>query len=817
MRRFVIAFGILLALCLTAMPLAVAGPEDSEKKSGSQIDELEKELEKLQENIDKALARIRKLRGEESGTDRPQPKPMTQQKAQEVQQLWTRAMQLIQGGQYKEAIPVHRKLVAEMEEYGLYGQQFATAYYNLACCLALTGEKDEAFDALIRSVEEGFVDFEHITKDTDLDSLHDDPRWEKMLSKKDDYIEKARRRATQRQRPGSGPGMPGQRRGMGNPAMQKLQAMAQKAMELLQDRKLDEAIEAYIELLDEAKKAGVSGTGLAVHYYNLACAYSLNKNIDKAFKTLIQSVENGYVDFSHMDQDTDLNNMHDDKRWEELFSKKDEYIEKAQDKILEGFTKRFDAEDYLKDFDKEHNIIYMTNLGKGTLGAMKSQLNEYADLQWKGLFRHQFSRPLAILCLARADFAKLAPRGVGGFYQPANHVLVVPELSYTLIHEFTHALHNADQQRRRQTHPLWITEGLATLFETSVIKEDKIDCLLNPRLEVLRRAIKSGQAPGWDKFMEAGRGNFMRNASLNYAYTRYIFYYLWEKGILKDWYEAYSAGYKHDKTGKRAFEYVLNKKLEEAEKEWQEWVLAKPTAPSDMSVGRAFFGVGTEETDDGLKVINVVEGTGAEKAGLKVGDFILEFEGEKIESREVFMKSIQARRVGDKINVKVKREEEVLSLDIELTGRPANLARRPGGGRAPSTQPRPGRGETPRLDPGNLRPTIGARFRDTEDGVEIRSVFRNSTGAQAGLKAGDIIIEFDGEDVTDRAKLEELIGKCKLGDKVSIIIEREGEAIDMDVEIGGRMNRRSRQRGGSVPEGQREPEQPKVRRGAQKK
>jgi len=36
-----------------------------------------------------------------------------------------------------------------------------------------------------------------------------------------------------------------------------------------------------------------------------------------------------------------------------------------------------------------------------------------------------------------------------------------------LTHEFTHALHFADQEGRGQEHPIWIAEGLATLFESS--------------------------------------------------------------------------------------------------------------------------------------------------------------------------------------------------------------------------------------------------------------------------------------------------------------------------------------------------------------
>jgi hypothetical protein len=49
--------------------------------------------------------------------------------------------------------------------------------YNQACCLALKGDKDAAFDRLRTAVERGFRNFGHAEKDPDLAPLRDDPRW----------------------------------------------------------------------------------------------------------------------------------------------------------------------------------------------------------------------------------------------------------------------------------------------------------------------------------------------------------------------------------------------------------------------------------------------------------------------------------------------------------------------------------------------------------------------------------------------------------------------------------------------------------------
>src|SRR3954451_14931734 len=52
-----------------------------------------------------------------------------------------------------------------------------TNLYNMACLLALTKRANAAVDFLERSAEAGFTDFLHIAKDSDLDSLHDHPRF----------------------------------------------------------------------------------------------------------------------------------------------------------------------------------------------------------------------------------------------------------------------------------------------------------------------------------------------------------------------------------------------------------------------------------------------------------------------------------------------------------------------------------------------------------------------------------------------------------------------------------------------------------------
>jgi tetratricopeptide (TPR) repeat protein len=56
----------------------------------------------------------------------------------------------------------------------------AAAPYNAACCHALAGEPDKAFALLDQAVGLGFTDARGLEADTDLGSLHGDPRWGKL-------------------------------------------------------------------------------------------------------------------------------------------------------------------------------------------------------------------------------------------------------------------------------------------------------------------------------------------------------------------------------------------------------------------------------------------------------------------------------------------------------------------------------------------------------------------------------------------------------------------------------------------------------------
>jgi serine protease Do len=77
---------------------------------------------------------------------------------------------------------------------------------------------------------------------------------------------------------------------------------------------------------------------------------------------------------------------------------------------------------------------------------------------------------------------------------------------------------------------------------------------------------------------------------------------------------------------------------------------------------------------------------------------------------------------------------------------------------------------------------IGVRISDAKSsGVEITHVQPDSAAARAGLKAGDIIVQFDGERVRSSRQFVRLVQETPLGRAVSATVTRDGKRQDVQL------------------------------------
>ena len=88
---------------------------------------------------------------------------------------------------------------------------------------------------------------------------------------------------------------------------------------------------------------------------------------------------------------------------------------------------------------------------------------------------------------------------------------------------------------------------------------------------------------------------------------------------------------------------------------------------SGYETGRPREGIGLAETRYGLFITSVQKGSGAEKAGLKENDMILEVDGQKTTSTSEVNEIRDKKKPGEKLTFKILRESNTMEIDVELT------------------------------------------------------------------------------------------------------------------------------------------------------
>ncbi|MDF7669250.1 trypsin-like peptidase domain-containing protein [Lactobacillus sp. ESL0703] len=68
-------------------------------------------------------------------------------------------------------------------------------------------------------------------------------------------------------------------------------------------------------------------------------------------------------------------------------------------------------------------------------------------------------------------------------------------------------------------------------------------------------------------------------------------------------------------------------------------------------------------------------------------------------------------------------------------------------------------------------------------GIYIASVTKNGSAAIAGIKTGDVIVKVDGKKVTDVASLHSILYDHKVGDTVSLTVDRNGKTLDLRAKL----------------------------------
>lgn len=194
---------------------------------------------------------------------------------------------------------------------------------------------------------------------------------------------------------------------------------------------------------------------------------------------------------------------------------------------------------------------------------------------------------------------------------------------------------------------------------------------------------------------------------------------------------------------------------------------------------RSFLGVdGLESADGGAGALIVgiaAPETPVVRAGLIGGDIITSFDGKPVRDAEGMRKLLGETPVGKTVEVAYVRDgvagKTMLTTIAEKDSPGLKLFdRRPGG-----------------------RGDIGLNRRDLDRvsvpgmnifGVELGDINRNGPADLAGLREGDIVIEFNGNPIRTEGDLRYRIFEAVPGSTATAILIRGGERVEIPVKVG---------------------------------
>ena len=221
-------------------------------------------------------------------------------------------------------------------------------------------------------------------------------------------------------------------------------------------------------------------------------------------------------------------------------------------------------------------------------------------------------------------------------------------------------------------------------------------------------------------------------------------------------------------------------------------------------------------TQGGVVIEDVAEDSPASRAGIKKGDIVVEFDGERVRSVRQFTRLVQETPAGRKAQASVVRDGQRINVTVEpRDSNGFNVFGDLEGARVlgdfgrdfsfdiPAPPPRPARPATPAppalpavpafpdIDTFVWRTGSGlgisvdylsdqlAVYFGVKEGVLVTSIADNSAASKAGIKAGDIITSFNGSDVAAPSDLRRRTQRLQDGEDFTVGVVRDKKSLTL--------------------------------------
>lgn len=184
---------------------------------------------------------------------------------------------------------------------------------------------------------------------------------------------------------------------------------------------------------------------------------------------------------------------------------------------------------------------------------------------------------------------------------------------------------------------------------------------------------------------------------------------------------------------------------------------------------------GLEEDVKGVLVPEVHKDSSADKAGIKPGDIIVEFDGQPVETAKQLQNKVAMLKPGTKVEMTALRNGKRMTFTVELGERPS------AGGVA---------GEKPRaleklgLAVGNLTDDLARRFGYQDlSGVIVTAVEPGSIAASAGITQGSLITELNRKKITNTKEFNQAVTEAAEKGSLLMLVKQGKNALYVMITI----------------------------------
>jgi Do/DeqQ family serine protease len=180
----------------------------------------------------------------------------------------------------------------------------------------------------------------------------------------------------------------------------------------------------------------------------------------------------------------------------------------------------------------------------------------------------------------------------------------------------------------------------------------------------------------------------------------------------------------------------------------------------------------------GAIVSGVESGSAADRAGLKRGDVITTFNGQAVSDSNALRNRVAEARPGSSASVGIVRDGSERTLTVALDEAAAN--RRPGGGSSDSADPADQAALGIAVAPLTSETAARAGIRRDLQGLLVQNVSPDGRAADAGIRAGDVIVEANRQPVTTVDQLR-AAARSATDRPLLLLVHREGRDLFVTV------------------------------------